>query len=340
MGVGSGTNTAVGLQLCFDGPELGPLSGGLVFDAVEEIHRNGQSTINLNDDVHILTEAWIDADITENWKLRLGRQASHGEVFREDVYRHKSRSLEALVLGYDDGEGLSVSAGHAIRLSNWLQFRNFAEFNDFGAVFGDPLLETDGLTWLEGTHSGWEDWEVAMFGACARFRWQWGNEAGLSGFYRHEKGDWNSLGNSEAFGLAVDGQIGSVDLELGTFSVRGRPLLFQTPTTGLNHPLGALMLICESPFDGGADTAYLKAMCRLESTKFYGLYAFTRHRDLPFEGHEINLVISHDLNEQWNISLKLGYGLRHPDSGGTEQLSQGHPARENIDIKGWYFSEQ
>lgn len=328
IGRSSGSNSSLGLHLHFLSPEWDALQVGLAYDSVIEPFRKG-AEINCSSDIQLLTEAWVDWRASEQWRLRLGRQVIDGEVFREDLFRQKSRAIEALRLRFEGEGDWQLEAGHAIRLSNWNHGLDRGEFKNFGDVFGSGE-DLDGVSWIEGHYRGCEDWDLALFGAHAhdlaqllgaRCRWQWQQDRALLAFYRHEEDDGSAGSGAEAFGLAVEQRWAAGSVEVGSFSVRGRKLLFQELTTGLNHPLGSLMLLCESPFDGGADSAYLKAVCKLDKTLLYLLYSYTGHEDLPYDGHELNLVVRQQLTEQLSVALKFGYGLRQPDSGSDQHLS-------------------
>lgn len=329
VNAGTGSNTAVGLQLSYDSPQLGWLSAGLTGDLVGEIHRNGDAQINLNDDVQLLTEAWLRASLSEQWHLTAGRQAVNGEVLREDVFRHKSRAVEGLLLEFKDDQGLSFAAGHALRMSNWLQFREMSEFNPFDQVFKSDA-DSPGMTWAETSYAGLKDWQFTAFGCQVheiaelygvRTRWQMTTETAWSAFYRHEEANNRTTDVADAFGFAWQQKLGPVDMELGSFSVRGHKLLFDALTTGINHPLGSLMLICESPYDKDADTGYLRLNCPLGSTLLYALYAYTAHDTLPFNGHELNLVVNQQLTKEWSVAVKFGYGLRQPEAGNSKHFT-------------------
>lgn len=328
IGRSSGSNSSLGLHLHYLSPEWGALQAGLAYDGVIEPFRHGPE-INCNGDLQLLTEAWLEGRLREDWRLRLGRQVVNGEVFREDLFRQKSRAIEALQLRVDGVEGWEFSAGHAIRLSNWNHGFDRGEFNNFRDVFG-TAEDNLGVSWIEGRHRDPGGGEVAVFGAHAhevaqlagvRARGPWRQGRALHAFYRHEEDDGSGGRGADAFGLGLEQRWGPATLEGGTFSVRGRKLLFQELTTGLNHPLGSLMLLCESPFDGGADSVYLKALCPLDAWLFYGLYSYTCHEDLPYDGHELNLVVRRELGEHLSVALKFGYGLRHPDQGANQHLS-------------------
>lgn len=323
LGASRGSNSSLGLKFNYRSPAWGPLEIGLTHDWVAEPWRDGHSALNCNEDFHLLSEAWLRARLTDGLHLTGGRQVINGEVFRADPFRQKSRALEALVIHSEGLPNLSLSAGHAIRLSNWIQDRDRAQFNDFGDVFGAGE-DTDGVSWIEGVYDGWDDWEVALFNAHAhgvtnltggRFRWQYATDQALLGYARHEHDTGRGGGDAEAFGLSFEQRLQALTLECGSFSVRGNNLAFQEVSTGLNHALGSLMLICDNPYAGGADSAYLKAVYPRDSTVFYGLYAYTHHQDLPYNGHELNLVIKQKLDDALSVAVKFGIGLRDQDLG-------------------------
>lgn len=329
LGRSSGSNTSTGLQLGYRSPMVGPFTLGLLYDLVGSDAESGNSGLNCNDDIHLLTEAWLQGQLAPGCSAKLGRQVVNGEVFRADPFRHKSRALEALTVEADSRNGLRLMAGHAIRLSNWVQHGDSADFNRFEDVLGGDD-SSHGVTWVELGSPAEGTWQWAVFDAHAeqslnllgaRLRGQQSRDRAVLGFIRHEEDLSGDAGGADAFGLALEQVIGGVTLECGSFSVRGDKLRFQETTTGLNHALGSLMLLCDEPFAGGADTGYLKALYPCGPTTLYGLYAYTHHDELRYDGHELNLVAKQQVTPEFSVTVKLGLGLREPQSGGSQMLT-------------------
>jgi hypothetical protein len=138
-------------------------------------------------------------------------------------------------------------------------------------------------------------------------------KSALLGYYRHE----NDVGaaasrNSDMYGLSVQQKVGKTTLETGYFGVSGNTLRFNELTTGLNHALGASLMVYSGQFNGGADTAYLKAVTKVGSTILYGLYNYTwhDHDKTPFNGQEFNVVVKQPIVENLTIAFKGGIGHR------------------------------
>jgi hypothetical protein len=317
--VGDGFNSTVGVLLNYTSPELAGFDFGLGYNYAGEIYDYNKSSMLANDEIHVLNEAWLRYLFTPETSLVAGRKIINGEVFRADDYRQKARSVEAVQLEMKEIEGLSVTLGHAIRMSNWLQTGDRADFNDFGDVFG-AQDDTDGVTWGEAVFSRVEGLEIALFNAYAydvanligtRAKLSVTETTSLLGYYRHESDVGDSTGSdSDAVGVAVEQKAGPVTLEPGYFGVRGDNLRFQETTTGINHPLGSLMMIYSGQFAGDSDTLYFKATTKIRTTSLYALYNYTWNSSLPYDGQELNLVIKQPITDQVTVALKSGLGYR------------------------------
>jgi len=210
------------------------------------------------------------------------------------------------------------------------------KFQDFGDVF-DAGYDTDGITWGEGSYTGIENLEIALFDAIAwdvanligaRAKYKMTDETAFLAYYRNERdiGDATSR-KSNAFGLSLEQKAGAFTLEGGYFGVHGDSLRFQETTTGINHALGASMMIFARQFIGGADTLYAKATTKLEKTNttLYGLYNYTRHdksKSTLRQGQELNLVVKQPIPKIDNLTaaLKLGLGYRDGIDGTSNQF--------------------
>ena len=331
-GKGNGVNSTVGIVLGYRSDEWAGVDAGLSYLFADEIHDKNHSSILANDDINVLNEAWLryQFNVQEyaDAEILAGRKVNNGEVFRADDFRQKPRSIEAVQLTVQDLTADTVlTVGHALRMSNWIQAGDRANFNNFSDVFGTSD-DTDGITWAETLHRGIEGLEIALFDAYA---WDVVNLAGtrvavhlsehntLTAYYRNETDAGNaSAHTAEAFGLSFTQKAGRSNLEAGLFSVHGNNLRFQELTTGINHPLGLSMEICSCPFDGGADTAYLRAVTKIGKTTLYGLYNFTWHDKLAFDGQEVNVVVKHPLAENLTVAFKGGFGYRDWQDGAAD----------------------
>lgn len=322
-------NSTVGIILGYTSPELAGFDAGVAYNYAGEIYENNTSGILANDEINVLNEGWVRynfgaLDLT-NTTVLAGRKINNGEVFRADDFRQKSRSIETVQFETDDFQNNRFVAGHTIRLSNWIQAGDRADFNNYGDVFKTGY-DTDGITWTEMVNTSVQGVEVALFDAYAwdvanligtRAKWDITENSALLGYYRHENDVGEAVNrNSEAFGLSLQQKLGAFTLEPGIFSVHGSNLRFQELTTGINHALGASMEICSCQFNGGADTAYLKAVTKVGKTILYGLYNYTWHSKESFDGQELNIVIKQPVAENLTIAFKGGIGYRDQKNGG------------------------
>ena len=274
-GVGEGFNSSLGVVLNYTSPEYAGFDFGLGYNYAGELYDHKRDSMLLNDEIHVLNEAWLRYRFLEKTSLTVGRKIVNGEVFRADDYRQKARAVETAMLETEEIEGLKVTVGHAIRMSNWIQSGDRAEFNDFGDVFGAGE-DTDGVTWGEAVFTKVENLEIAVFDAYAydvanligaRAKVDVTETTSLLGLYRHESdaGD-SSEGDADAMGLSVQQKLGPVTLEPGYFGVRGDNLRFQEATTGINHPLGVSMMLYSGMFADDSDTLFLKAVTKIHTT--------------------------------------------------------------------------
>lgn len=318
-GVGDGLNSTLGVLLNYTSPEFAGFDFGLGCNLVGELYGNNDTDLLVNDSLYVLNEAWLRYRILEKTKLTLGRKITNGEVFREDDYRQKARSIEAIQLEVKELDGFSLTLGHALRMSNWIQVGDRGDFNNFGDVFG-AKDDTAGVTWGEVVFSKVKGLEIALFDAYAydvanliglRGKVDVTETTSLLGYYRHENdtGEFPAR-DSDTVAFSVEQKVGPVTLTPGYFGVRGDTLCFQETTTGINHPLGVLMMIYASPFAGDSDTLFLKAGAKIHTTVLYALYHYTWNDNLPYNGQELNLVIKQPIYDQVTIALKAGMGYR------------------------------
>jgi len=318
-----GYNSTLGAVLEYTSPAFGGFDLGVAYNYAFTLFEDGKPGMLANSDINVLNEAWLRYDFgavgLEGTEIVAGRKVYNGEVFRADDYRQKSRSIEALQFTTKAIPDTTLTLGHAIRLSNWIDAGDRWDFNDFGDVFGTGY-DTDGVTWAEALYTGFDGWEIALFDAYAwdaanllgtRIQYEFCEEAKLVGYYRHE----NDVGmarsrQSDAYGLSYIQKVGNFTIEPGFFAVHGANLRFQEVTTGINHPLGASLIICSCQFDGGARTAYLKATTKVGKVTLYGLYNYTWHDKNRFDGQELNFVVKYPVTDCFTVCFKGGVGYR------------------------------
>jgi hypothetical protein len=328
----NGANSTIGIVLNYTTPEFAGFDAGVGYNFADDLYENNNDGMLVNDDINLLNEGWVrytfGALSFSNTTLTVGRKINNGEVFRADDFRQKSRSIQAVQLETADIPGNRITVGHTGKMSNWIQAGRHWEFQDYNKVFSiidkGYTNETDGITWAEVVNTSVDKFEVALFDAYAwdianlfgtRIQWSFAEKDALIGYYRNESdaGDGVSR-SSNVYALSYQKKVNGITVEPGYFGVRGDDLLFQELTTGINHPLGALMEICSCPFRGDSDTAFLKAVTKLESTKtvLYALYNFTwhDHDKQPFNGQEINLVVKQPVAENLTVAFKGGLGHR------------------------------
>lgn len=339
----NGANSTIGIVLGYTTPEVAGFDAGVAYNYAGEIYENNTSAILANDEINVLNEGWVRYNFgvlnLSNTTATVGRKINNGEVFRADDFRQKSRSIQAVQLETKDIANTRLLVGHAGKMSNWVQAGNHADFQNFSDVFSlveGITYDTDGVTWGEVVNSSVEKVEVALFDAYAwdvanlfgaRAKVDVAEKSSLLGYYRNES-DVGRMASrsSNAFGISLQQKLGAFSLEPGYFGVRGDDLLFQELTTGINHALGASMELCSCQFAGGSDTAYLKAVTKIESTKtvLYALYNYTWHDKRAFDGQELNVVIKQPIAENLTIAYKGGIGHRTMKDGTASTTDTDH----------------
>lgn len=324
-GKGSGENSTLGLMVHAEGELSRQVSAGATYIYAEEVYAKGQSDMLSNNDFHLLNEAWLRFEGPQGMTGRAGRIISNGEIFREDDSRQKPRAVEALTFSR---EGLTL--GHALRMSHYLQSGDRWDFNPFDEVFrvGD---ESEGVSWVEGCFPLSRELEIGMYDAVAwrisnltgsRVQWTVCDSLTVLGYLRWEKGlEDQQAHSSETYGISLQKSWGKLKLEPGFLSVHGDKMLFQETTTGFNHALASCMIIYACPFDGGADTFYLKATSKLGHTGLYLLGMYSRHDQQPFDAEEVNLVLKHPLGRRVDLACKVGLGYRENDQAANTTAS-------------------
>jgi hypothetical protein len=65
-------------------------------------------------------------------------------------------------------------------------------------------------------------------------------------------------------------------------------------------------------FNGGSDSAYLKATTKIGKTFLYMLYNYTwqDHSRTAYDGQEINFVVKQPINEHLSVAVKCGAAYR------------------------------
>lgn len=326
---GHADSTTLGLELNYLSPEAAGLSLGATYNYAEPLHasadsNNGKNLLS-NGRVNLFTEAYLQYEFgalnASNTTLRAGRQIVNGEVFRQDVFRQKSRGLEGVTLSSTDLADISFTLGHVRSLSNVWDSEDAWKFEDIGErLTGDSDYgDTAGVTWGEAVYTGVEGLELAAYEAYAheianvagtRLKWNVAGETALLGYYRHENSvdryDEDQPFQSDMCGLSVEQKLAGVTLESGYFGVKNGGLLFDEVNTGLNHALGLSMIIYAQMYNEGAETAYIKAVTKVGKTVFYTLYNYTwqDHDKTTFNGQELNLVVKHPLSDNLTVSFK------------------------------------
>ena len=326
----NGANSTLGIVLGYTSPAFAGFDGGLAYNYAGKLAEHNDTDLLANGEINVLNEGWVRYNFgalgLTNTTVLAGRKINNGEVFRADDFRQKARSIETVQIDSTDLKNTKFTVGHSIRMSNWIQAGDKADFNDYGDVFKTGY-DTDGITWGEVINNCVQDVEVALFDAYAwdvanligaRTKWDATENGALVGYYRHE----NDIGkadtrNSDVFGLSWQQKVGEITLEPGIFSVHGSSLRFQETTTGINHALGSSMEICSSQFNGGADTAYIKAVTKVGKTVLYGLYNYTwqDHSKVAFDGQELNIVVKQPITDNLTIAFKGGIGYRDGNDG-------------------------
>lgn len=327
-------STTAGLLIGYVSPEAAGFSFGATGIYVEPLDasndsNNGKLRVQ-NGRVNILNEAWFKYRFESigltNTFIKAGRQVINGELFRADEIRQKPRSVEAVQLTTKDIPGLALTVGHAFRLSNVLDDEDGWNFNDFDEVFAQGRgCDSHGISWGEAVFTGVTNLEVAVYEAYVhdianvtggRTRYALTDKTALLGYFQHansvQTADENASFNSDMFSLAVEQKVGGVTFEPGWFSVHGGDMVFQEMTTGLNHPLGNSLMIYPGHFNGGSDSAYLKATTKIGKTSLYMLYNYTwqDHSRTAYDGQEINFVVKQPITDSLSVSVKAGAGYR------------------------------
>ncbi len=328
--LGSGHNSTLGLVLGYISPEFVGLDLGITYNGSYEIYNKNRSGILANDPINVINEGWLRYNLglisLTNTTITAGRKINNGEIFRKDDYRQKARSIEAVTISTKDIPDTKMTLGHAFRMSNWIQAGNRWEFNDFNDVFSEAGAaisnDTDGITWGEATYNGVEKLEVAIFDAYAwdivnmfggRAAWTVAEKSTLLAYFRHESNVGDATDRtSDLFGLSVQQKVGDVKLETGYFGVSGDTLRFNELTTGINHALGSSLMVYSGQYNGGADTAYFKAVTKISNTLLYCLYNYTWHDQdkTPFNGQELNFIAKQYITDNFSVAFKGGLGHR------------------------------
>ena len=326
--------TTAGLSLGYTSPELAGFSAGgtwIYVTPVDASHDSDNGKVLLsNGRVNVLNEAWLQyrfecIDLT-NTVIKAGRQVINGELFRSDEIRQKPRSEEAIQLTTKDVPDTTLTVGHAFRLSNVLDNQDGWKFNNFDEVLTPGRgYDSRGITWGEAVFTGVTNLEIAVYEAYVhdianvtggRTRYSLTDKTALLGYFQHSDSVKTAESvapfSSDMFSLAFEQKVGRVTFEPGWFSVHGDDMLFHETTTGLNHPLGAPLLIYSGPFNGGSDSAYLKATTTIGKTSLYMLYVYTwqDHSRYAYDGQEINFVVKQPITDNLSVAVKLGAGYQ------------------------------
>ena len=337
--VANAYSTTAGLLIGYTSPELAGFSSGLTWIYVEPVDSsrgsNDGKLLLSNGRVNVINEAWLKYRFESlgltNTFIKAGRQVINGELFRSDEIRQKPRSVEAVQLTTKDVPGFAFTFGHAFRLSNILDNQDGWKFNDFDQVLTPGRgYDSHGITWGEAVFTGVTNLEVAVYEAYVhdianvtggRTRYSLTDKTALLGYFQHadsvQSAESVAPFSSDMFSLAFEQKAGGATFEPGWFSVHGDDMLFHETTTGLNHPLGAPLLIYSGPFNGGSDSAYLKATTKIGKTSLYMLYDYTwqDHSRYVYDGQELNFVVKQPINDNLSVAVKVGVGYQDRTDG-------------------------
>ena len=336
-GVGNGYSTTLGWKLDYLTPEWEGLSGGISLIHVDVLHAaggafgsNGEGLLS-NGKVNELNELWLKYNLgalgLSNTFVKVGRQVLNSEVLRSDgSFRQKPRAFEAAILVTKDIPDTTLIVGHAERMSNVWGNDSAWKYQDIEDALGAGY-QTRGVSWVEAVYTGITNLEVAVYDAYAhdianiaggRVKYTFSDATAINGYYRHETDVGRGADHSsDMFGASIQQKVGCVTLEPGFLSIGGDTLAFSEAGTGINHPLGSSMMIYSGQFSGGADTAYIKAVTKIDKTVLYALYNYTWNSKLPYDGQELNVVVKQLVTDKLTVALKVGVGYRDGKNAAT-----------------------
>ena len=321
----NGANSTLGGILSYTSPLFSGFDAGLAYNYAGDIYSNNNTDLLGNDAIHILNEAWGRYSFG-GIRITAGRKINNGEVFRADDIRQKARALELVQLESRGLENLQITGGHAFKASHVFQKKDLWEFNDFGDVFAAED-DTDGVTWLEGLYTGISNLELVVFDAMA---WDVTNMIGTRIQYTFTPGtsilaygrvEFDTGGapshNGSTFGVSLVQHISQFRLEGGYLGLYDDGLKFEQMTTGFNHALGNSLMIYTGQWKAGADTYYLKATTKVETTGtiLYLLANYTDNSTLDENGYELNCIVKQPVVENLLAVFKYGYGKVDTSSG-------------------------
>lgn len=276
-----------------------------------------------NGRINVLNEAYLNYNMEAfgltNTSVTAGRRINNGEIFRADDIRQKSRAISAVQAESKDIKNFRVAGGHAFEMSHVFDTGDLWKFNDFGDVLGAGY-DTDGLSWAEGSYTGVDNLEIALFDAYAwdvvnmigtRIEYDITPNTAVLGYFRNETDQGKAADHSSnALGLSVVQKIGKVKLEGGFLGINGDGLTIDQRTVGFNHALGASLMIYSGQYIGGAETLYLKATTKLENsnTTLYALYNYTMNDKTNVDAQELNLIVKQPFSENFTATVKGGIG--------------------------------
>lgn len=342
-GVGNGASSTLGGVLDFSSVRVRNVGFKLSYVHVEVLGTSGgrfgtQQGENLlyNGKVNVFNEAAVDFFCPKTKSsFKVGRQVVNGEIFRANPFRQKKRSLEAAVFSLGSIKNLNISIGHANRMSNvwdhrdhnWLtwKFKDLS-FAALGKQGGNLAYDTDGFHWIEGVY-GTRNFEIATYYGRAseiadvrglRSRVSMKSGYDLLTYFRSEESidqlDTDAPYRSMMYGLSVAKTYGIYSLESGFLGISGDGLLFEELNTGINHALGSSLMIYPGIFNGGAKSAYMRAVIKKPNQRlYYFLYTYTWHeasKSAINTAQEVDFVFKHPWNAVFSFNLKGGYGIR------------------------------
>ena len=354
MEASSGT---VAATIRYRSPEFSGISGGLeyiftpkLFEGSSGEARQGGGWQTLNDDFHVLSEAFIDVKLgfigLEKSSIRIGRQKCNYDFAPAIPIRQKSQYMEAVVLKLYDIDHFKIDIGHIEKFSSWsgrmgqgdwLQ-ANFNSVEDIIADYeGDNRIRSAD-TGMQFVQVGTDIIPFVNLTAYDLFGFDLYNTFGVKAYVNLVKNDDWSLTwknhyisqrdvgsypievSSDAIESSLAFKSGDLTLEPGIMKVFGD----NESANDLRHPFeSSLMweyiLMWNTRANlGGSDTVFMKSTYTLDNHFFYLLGMATYHEDDVRNGstdYELDAIYRYKFTEDISTTIKFGYGFRNPEDG-------------------------
>ena len=338
-------------------PDFNGISGGLeyiftpqLFEGGSGEPRQGGAWNTLNDDHHVLTEAFIDVKLgflgLENSSVRVGRQQCSYDFLPKYPIRQKAQYMEAAVLKLHDIPHLKIDIGHIEKFSSWSGRMGQGDRlqADFNSV-EDIIAQFEGDNRIRNANTGMQFVQINtdiiprvnltvydLFG-CDLY-----NTLGVKADINLVKNEnwgltWKNHYISQrgvgAYPVALSSDVieSSLAFNIGKFTLEpGIMTVFGGNETANDH---------RHPFEtslkwqttlmwntranlGGSDTVFLKTTYSIDKHFFYFLGMATCHEDDVNSGstdYEFNVIYKYKLTEDLSATIKTGYGLRNHGRG-------------------------